>query len=605
MKKTIRLFVASLLIILLSAIVVKGVDSSWGSVKVRTGKTISPNGNIMSYKVYIPKDASAQNPAPGLLWMVGGGASLDESSMTAIEASRRGYVVIVPDVPGNGLSEPILSTLGGMDGKGDAVPINSIGEGLNYTSASMEILKSLSMVDKNQLVMGGHSMGGYYVSVMAQQYAEEIQSCIVMGTFGYSGKLDQPTDFNYALIVGKGDESVLSRTTGYKTLSEAIQSDALKEMFNVPLDKTIEVGKLYGSYSDKTARILYNPNEMHMLEPDSAESCKAFLHELMAATTAPKQLSESSLVYWVKDLAMLIGYLGFGLLIYSTVLLLIDSPAFASLKLPIAERYIGYEPKTKEWKLAVCILTVLSGILYIPAYQFYSQFPVVKNLGNAGGKSLWSIGTALMIVIYLMVFHARRGRKVKAEISDYGLATSEQGSFNVLYVLKALLFAVSVLAIVYGCFYFYTEITACNIHVVWFNNELALIEHTKFKYKFIPILMYLLSFIFVNAIAQKTIVGKEENFKKEILTTNLVGTLVMILTFIAFVIGLLGPHVCLFAYNRGCFGAETLLGVAVSFWIINASCYILNKETKSIWTGAFTAAILMTWFTIFATGMTF
>lgn len=117
--------------------------------------------------------------------------------------------------------------------------------------------------------------------------------------------------------------------------------------------------------------------------------------------------------------------------------------------------------------------------------------------------------------------------------------------------------------------------------------------------------MYLLSFIFVNAIAQKTIVGKEVNFKKEILTTNLVGTLVMILTFIAFVIGLLGPHVCLFAYNRGCFGAETLLGVAVSFWIINASCYILNKETKSIWTGAFTAAILMTWFTIFATGMTF
>ena len=61
MKKTIRLFVTSLLIILLSAIVVKGVDSSWGSVKVRTGKTISPNGNIMSYKVYIPKEAVEEN----------------------------------------------------------------------------------------------------------------------------------------------------------------------------------------------------------------------------------------------------------------------------------------------------------------------------------------------------------------------------------------------------------------------------------------------------------------------------------------------------------------------------------------------------------------
>ena len=78
-----------------------------------------------------------------------------------------------------------------------------------------------------------------------------------------------------------------------------------------------------------------------------------------------------------------------------------------------------------------------------------------------------------------------------------------------------------------------------------------------------------------------------------------------LLMFAAFVFALLVPHICLFAKNRGCFGAETLLGVSVGFWMINMSCYYLNKKTKSIWPGTITAAVLMTWMCIFATGMNF
>ena len=109
----------------------------------------------------------------------------------------------------------------------------------------------------------------------------------------------------------------------------------------------------------------------------------------------------------------------------------------------------------------------------------------------------------------------------------------------------------------------------------------------------------------MNAMAQKTISGHENNVKKEVIFTNLVGTLVMLLMFAAFVFALLVPHICLFAKNRGCFGAETLLGVSVGFWMINMSCYYLNKKTKSIWPGTITAAVLMTWMCIFATGMNF
>ena len=90
MKKNLKLFCIALAILLIAAIVVKGVDTSWGAVNVKRASEVSPNGYLMNYKLYIPKSATPDNPAPALVYMVGGGASLDESSMIAVEASRRG-----------------------------------------------------------------------------------------------------------------------------------------------------------------------------------------------------------------------------------------------------------------------------------------------------------------------------------------------------------------------------------------------------------------------------------------------------------------------------------------------------------------------------------
>ena len=180
MKRNLKLFCIALAILMIAAIVVKGVDTSWGAVSVKRASEVSPNGYLMNYKLYIPKSATPENPAPALVYMVGGGASLDESSMIAVEASRRGYIVMVTDVPGNGMSEPIISTAGGFSGSTSAVPINSMSEGLAYTARSAEIVKSLNMTDKSQLVFGGHSMGGYYTSVMAQQYADAVKPSTMM-----------------------------------------------------------------------------------------------------------------------------------------------------------------------------------------------------------------------------------------------------------------------------------------------------------------------------------------------------------------------------------------------------------------------------------------
>ena len=174
-----------------------------------------------------------------------------------------------------------------------------------------------------------------------------------------------------------------------------------------------------------------------------------------------------------------------------------------------------------------------------------------------------------------------------------------------MYILKSLLFGLTVFAIVYAIYMYYVTFTQCNAHVVLFCTEISPIEPTKLIYKGLPIFLMMFCFIFVNAMAQKTIVGKSGSMVKDIILTNIVGTAGFVVLFAFFVGFLLGPHICLFAKNGGCYGAETLLGVAFSFWMINTSVYYLNKKTNSIWPGTITAAVLMTWMSVYATGMTF
>ncbi len=594
----VKLLCLALAILFAMAIVIKGVDTSWGSVTVKKASTTTPNGNLMSYKLYIPKSATPETPAPALLYMVGGGSSLDESSTYAIEASRRGYIVIVPDVSGNGMSDPVMN-------KGSIPISNSTNENLDYAAASIEIVKAMTVYDKSHLALAGHSMGAYYTSIIAQKYPNDVTTVIALGTLGYSGNLANPTTFNYALIIGKGDEAILYRTANARTWSDAINLPAMKQMFGVDKNATIEVGKVYGNYSDKTARVVYKPTTIHMWEPISGEVAKLFFGVLNSSIKAPNDLGNSNFVYGIKEVAWLVAYLDIALLLLAIIQLLLGTKVFSGLILQRESRYIGYKPKSAPWYIATVALAVIIGALLILGWEYSNQLPILKTLGNDGGKCLWSIATAILLLIYIIVFHLTHGRKNHVTLGDYGLATTDSKGFSIKYILKCLAFAFTVFFIVYGIYGFYTTFTNCNIDVVPLLVQLDPMQPTKVIYKFIPVLLFMFTFIFTNAIAQKTIAGSENSTTKEVVFTSLVGTIAFLLVWALWIYELLASGCCMYAPNRGCFGAETLLGLAVSFWLINIACYYLNKKTNSIWTGTITVAVIMTWMSLSVSGMTF
>ena len=106
----------------------------------------------------------AKTPAPGILAVHGYINSRETQDGFAIEFARRGYVVLALDQTGHGYSAPpaFANGFGGPDG-------------LTY-------LRSLPFVDKANIGLEGHSMGGWTVLAAATAMPNDYKSMVLEGS---------------------------------------------------------------------------------------------------------------------------------------------------------------------------------------------------------------------------------------------------------------------------------------------------------------------------------------------------------------------------------------------------------------------------------------
>src|ERR1700721_3050126 len=104
-----------------------------GGIKTQDVRFQGAKGNTMSALLYIPPNATAQTPAPGILAVHGYINSRETQDGFAIEFARRGYVVLDIDQTGHGYSDgpAFANGFGGPDG--------------------LPHLRSLDIVDKNKI----------------------------------------------------------------------------------------------------------------------------------------------------------------------------------------------------------------------------------------------------------------------------------------------------------------------------------------------------------------------------------------------------------------------------------------------------------------------
>jgi pimeloyl-ACP methyl ester carboxylesterase len=135
-----------------------------GGIQIRDVRFAGAKGNIMSALLYVPPNATAQTPAPGVLAVHGYINSRETQDGFAIEFARRGYVVLALDQTGHGYSDPpaFANGFGGPDG--------------------LAHLRSLDIVDKHNVGLEGHSMGGWAVLAAAAAMPNDYKSMVLEGS---------------------------------------------------------------------------------------------------------------------------------------------------------------------------------------------------------------------------------------------------------------------------------------------------------------------------------------------------------------------------------------------------------------------------------------
>ena len=392
------LAIAGLILIVAGGLIAYFTQTA-GGIRIEDVRFKGAKGNTMSALLYIPPNATAQTPAPGILAVHGYINSRETQDGFAIEFARRGYVVLAIDQTGHGYSDPpaFANGFGGPDG--------------------LAHLRSLDIVDKNNIGLEGHSMGGWAVLAAASAMPNDYRSMVLEGSstgkpFAADGTSSWPR--NTALVFAQYEE-FSNLMWGVDRARDVTQSPKLWTMFGT--QGPVEPGKLYGDVAQGTARVLYTPAITHPAEHLSSEaighSLDWFAKTLQGGTPRPAD----DQIWRRKELGTLIALLGFVALLIGVFDGLLEARMFSRLRLPeIADGTMPEHVAAEGGRRTTAL--VLSA--FIPALTYYPAFALAGTFvkpsawlpqGITNQIMVWAIINAL-ITLALMPLAPKRARRM-------------------------------------------------------------------------------------------------------------------------------------------------------------------------------------------------
>ncbi|WP_271668774.1 alpha/beta hydrolase family protein [Bradyrhizobium sp. CCBAU 51627] len=309
-------------------------------------------GNTMSALIYIPPNPTERSPAPGILAVHGYINSRETQDGFAIEFARRGYVVVALDQTGHGYSDPpaFAHGFGGPDG--------------------LAYLRSLPYVDKENIGLEGHSMGGWTILAAAAAMPDAYKSLVLEGSstgkpFAAEGTPTWPR--NLAVVFSQYDE-FSQIMWGSEYAKNVPQSGKLAAVFGAA--GPVEPGRLYGDIGKGTARVLYTPAITHPADHFSHEAIGDSLDWFGKTLTGGTPLPSTDQIWLRKEIGTLIALIGFFVLLLGAFDLLLTWSAFAPLRIGPARSLATTEvlPKGKQWWVAFWVSALLPAVTYYPAF---------------------------------------------------------------------------------------------------------------------------------------------------------------------------------------------------------------------------------------------
>jgi pimeloyl-ACP methyl ester carboxylesterase len=302
------LFALGWVLVLAGGLIASLVQTS-GGVKIQDIRFPGQGTTQFAALLYVPATATAQHPAPAVLVSHGFINTREMQSPFAIELARRGFVVMAMDMSGHGFSGGAL----GEQGFGGP--------------AALGYLRALPFVDKSNIGLEGHSLGGAPVVNAALAYPDGYKSIVLEGST--TGVLGQPgegsTTFphNLEVVMGQYDEFAPLMWQVAKG-SDTGRSVRLMKIFGTT--SPVVPGQLYGDIGAGTARMLVNPPVDHPQEHFSTAGVGAavdWFQRTLQGAAAPKPPGEQ--IWFGKEIGTLIGFIGCVVLMLGTFRALVPS----------------------------------------------------------------------------------------------------------------------------------------------------------------------------------------------------------------------------------------------------------------------------------------
>jgi len=369
-----------------------------GGIRIEDIRFKGAKGNTMSGLLYIPPNATPQIPAPGILAVHGYINSRETQDGFAIEFARRGYVVLALDQTGHGYSDPpaFANGFGGPDG--------------------LAYLRSLEFVDKTNIGLEGHSMGGWTVLAAATAAPNDYKSMVLEGSstgkpFAAEGTPSWPR--NVALVFAQYEE-FSTLMWGVDLARDVTQSPKLWAFFGT--QGPVEPGKVYGDIAQGTARVLYTPAITHPAEHISHEaigySLDWFAKTLQGGT--PRPVDDQ--IWFRKEIGTLIALIGFVALLIGAFDALLEAPMYSRLRLPeIADGTMPEHTAAsgRRWTTAFILSAFIPALTYYPAFALGGTFVKPSAFlpqGITNQILVWAVINGL-ITLALMRFAPKRASR--------------------------------------------------------------------------------------------------------------------------------------------------------------------------------------------------
>ncbi len=347
MKKQFALFHLGWVVILIGALLAHFIQTS-GGITIRDLRFNGTNGQVLSGLLYVPPGVSAENKAPAILAVHGYINSRETQSGFAIEYARRGYVVLALDQGGHGYSDaPAFAN--GFGGPG-----------------ALAYLRSLDIVDVNNIGLEGHSMGGWTILAAAATMPDAYKSVVLEGSstgapFAQEGSPEWPR--NLAVVFSKYDE-FSQLMWNVDRAQDVATSPKLQAVFGVT--EPVVPGQVYGDIAAGTARLLQTPNTTHPGDHISPEAIGYSIDWFAQTLEGAQPLPAADQIWLWKEIGTLIALVGFVILLAGTFEMLLATQAFASLR--AVPTQAAYTRRSGKWWLTFAISA------FVPVMTYYLFF---------------------------------------------------------------------------------------------------------------------------------------------------------------------------------------------------------------------------------------